>query len=108
MIIIQLDSEQLSNLIQSAVRKGMSESPKAPIQPEPDQLLPSKQAAEFLNLSIFTIYGLVHQRKLVHYKQGKKLMFKRSELLQFIESGRKKTISEIELEAEKFLLNKKK
>ena len=43
-----------------------------------------KQAAEFLNLSVHTIYGLVFRKKLPAFKpSGKRLYFKLSDLEAF-------------------------
>ena len=47
-----------------------------------------------------TIYALVRKRLLPCYKNGKKLYFFEDELLQWISSGKKKTLMEIESEAE--------
>ncbi|WBV54142.1 helix-turn-helix domain-containing protein [Chryseobacterium gambrini] len=54
-----------------------------------------------------TIYTLVRQRKIPCYKNGKKLYFFEEELLEWIAEGKRKTTSEIEIEAQQFL-NKKK
>lgn len=53
-----------------------------------------------------TIYTLVRQRKIPCYKNGKKLYFFEEELLEWISKGKRKTTSEIEIEAQQFL-NKK-
>jgi excisionase family DNA binding protein len=47
-----------------------------------------------------TIYALVRKRMLPCYKNGKKLYFFEDELLKWITSGKKKTLKEIENEAE--------
>jgi excisionase family DNA binding protein len=109
MIIIQLDSEQLSNLVQNAVRKAISEAPQNnSALPEADQLLAIQQAAEILCLSVPTIYGLVSRAEIPCMKKGKRLYFSKHELTDWIKSGRKKTLVEIANETEKFLSNKKK
>lgn len=64
-----------------------------------------KQAAELLNLSPYTIYGLCSKGKLSHYKQGKQLRFKRTELLFYIESGKQQTHDEIKEGIQKTLSN---
>ena len=46
------------------------------------------------------IYALVHKSLLHCYKTGKKLYFFEDELLEWITQGKKKTLLEIELEAE--------
>ncbi len=56
-------------------------------------------AMEITGLKRPTIYGLTSARGIPHYRQGKKLRFKRSELIQWIESGRKPSGTELALQA---------
>jgi len=46
------------------------------------------------------VYALVRKRLLPCYKNGKKLYFFEDELVQWISNGKKKTLQEIESEAE--------
>jgi len=109
MIIVQLDNEQLSELIQNSVRKALNESQQLPTgkQPETDQFLTIQKAAEMLCLSVPTIYGLVHDAKIPVSKKGKRLYFSKQELTEWIKTGRKKTVSEISSEADNYLLKKR-
>lgn len=77
-------------------------------QPETDQLLTVPQAAEFLSLSIPTVYGLVSRAELPVNKRGKRLYFSKQELTDWIKQGRKKTLSETATEAEAYLIDRKK
>lgn len=52
-------------------------------------------AMEITGLKRPSIYGLTSTKAIPHYRQGKRLYFKRSELVAWIESGRKLTTSEI-------------
>jgi excisionase family DNA binding protein len=110
MIIVQLDSEQLSNLIQSSVRKVLKETPLQTVEPteQPEKLLTIKEASIFLSLSVTTIYSKVSKGELPVMKGSKRLYFSSVELLNFLKQGRKKSKSEIEQEAEVNLLNLKK
>ena len=54
-----------------------------------------------------TIYTWVREKRIPYHKRGKKLAFLKSEIDEYIKSGRVKTFSEIEQEAEDFLVNKK-
>jgi len=81
---------------------------KQEAQPESDQLLTIQQAAEFLKLSVPTIYGLVSRSAIPVSKKTKRLYFSRQELTTYIKEGRRKTVSEIEAEADCFLQNKQK
>lgn len=65
-----------------------------------DEILNISQAAAFLNLSVPTIYGRVCKHQIPVYKQGKRLYFYKSELEEWIKSGKKKTMEELLQEAE--------
>lgn len=71
--------------------------------PPAEQLLDVHQAAEFLNLSVPTVYSKVSRGELPVMKRGKKLHFSNTELMQYLKDGRKRTDSEIETEAENYL-----
>ena len=75
---------------------------------QPEQLLSIQQAAEFLSLSVPTLYSKVSRGELPVMKRSKRLYFSRTELMEYIKEGRKKTNAEIEQEAEAYLLNNKK
>src|SRR5690606_14322882 len=110
MIILQLDSEQLSNLIQSSVRKALKETPPQTVEPteQPEQLLTVQEAAQFLNLTVPTIYSKASKGELPVMKRSKRLYFSSTELMEYIKEGRKKSNAEIEQEAKAYLSNNKK
>lgn len=72
-----------------------------------EKLLTVTETASFLNLSVPTIYALVHQGVLPNNKKGKRLYFLQSELLEYVKSGRRKTNSEIKSEANTYLVPKR-
>jgi excisionase family DNA binding protein len=59
-------------------------------QPDPDQLLTIQQAAEFLSLSVPTLYGYVSRKAIPFYKRSKRLYFSKQELTDWVKAGRKK------------------
>ena len=71
-----------------------------------EQLLTVKEAADFLHLTVPTIYTKVSRGELPVMKRSKRLYFSSTELLEYIKEGRKKTNAEIEAEAESYLKNK--
>lgn len=94
-------------LIEDVLRRVLkSQRPDHSLQ-EPDDLLTVKACAELLSLSIPTIYGKLHRRELPAMKRGKRVYFRRSEILEYLEQGRKKTISEIQAEANCSIANNK-
>lgn len=75
-------------------------------EPETDQLLTIKETATMICLSVPTIYGLVSRSEIPVCKKGKRLYFSKQEIQDWIKSGRKKTISDIENEADGYIRNK--
>jgi len=65
-----------------------------------EELLTISEAAILLKLSVATIYTKVCKNEIPVNKQGKRLYFYRSDLLNWIRAGRIKTISEIQQEVE--------
>lgn len=100
--LISSISERVTANILKAVRN------EQPTTDQPEQLLTIQEAAEFLSLSVPTLYSKVSKGELPVMKQGKRLYFSRTELMEYIKEGRKKTNAEIEAEAEAYLSDKKK
>lgn len=72
-----------------------------PIQEE--RLLSIQQAAEYLNLTVPTLYSKTSNGSIPFMKRGKKLYFSSLELINYLKEGRKKSNAEIEAEASSYL-----
>ena len=72
-----------------------------------EQLLTVQEAAQFLNLTVPTIYSKVSRGKIPFMKRSKRLYFSSTELMAYLKEGRKKTSAEVESEVEIYLSNKK-
>ena len=68
-----------------------------------DKLLNVDEASELLRLEKSTVYSKVSRNELPVMKQGKRLYFSQRELTDYIKSGKKKTIKEINSEAQEYL-----
>ena len=94
--IIVISENELDILIQKSVKKVLNEqSIKANSDSFSDKIFSIKEAANFLNLAIQTLYGFTSKREIPFMKKGKKLYFKESELLNWLEEGKKKSVKEI-------------
>jgi excisionase family DNA binding protein len=71
-----------------------------------DRLLTIREAAEIIHLSVPTIYGLVQRQEIPVSKKGKRLYFLQEELVQWIKTGRKKTVAEIQSQAHQYITRK--
>ncbi len=82
--------------IKSLVEKGQ----QTPIVPQKRVPIGIEDACRIIGKAKPTVYALVRKRLLPCYKNGKKLYFFEDELLECIAKGKKKTLLEIESEAE--------
>lgn len=76
-------------------------------QSETDELLTVQDTANFLRLSVPTIYGLISKGELPVMKRSKRCYFSKVELINYLKDGKLKSISELETEAEAYLNNRK-
>jgi excisionase family DNA binding protein len=71
--------------------------------PITDNVLGVIEVATYLKISKATVYKLTMDQQLPHYKQGKRLYFRKEEIDNWINKGKVKTKQEINEEAESYL-----
>lgn len=85
-ITTTLNSNELENLIIKAVKKANQE-----IIPEleaiDDEFLEQREAAKFLHISLPTIIRWKKYGKIPYYQEGRKVLFKKSELLKVLQKN---------------------
>lgn len=99
---IGLINEKIDRIVEILQRNKLLQEPDA------DELLSIQQAAVFLKLSVPTLYGFTHNASIPFCKKGKRLYFSKTELSNWIKTGRHKTKDEIALDADIFLTQQKK
>jgi excisionase family DNA binding protein len=92
----------------SELKRLLIEKQEQPPIAQPEQLFTVQEAAEFLNLTVPTIYSKVSKGELPVMKRSKRLYFSSTELMEYLKEGRKKSNAEIEQEAEAYLSNNRK
>jgi excisionase family DNA binding protein len=70
------------------------------------EVLNLNQAAEYVSLSKSAIYKKTSERNIPHFKQGKKLYFKQSELDEWLTSLKINTHAEIDKMADDYIMKK--
>jgi len=70
------------------------------------EILNISEVAEYLSMAKSSVYKMTSERSIPHFKTGKKLLFKRSELDEWIKQYKIKTRREIEIEADEYLIRK--
>jgi excisionase family DNA binding protein len=91
--------DEMETLIERSCRKVINEHKNVDSVIDEDKFIGIKDAAKLLNLTVPSVYTMVHKRQIPFYKRRQKLYFKRSELLEWINAGRRKTVSEVEADA---------
>jgi len=106
-VLSPIDPEKLINSISERVTANILKAIRneQPTAEQPEQLLTIQEAAEFLSLSVPTLYSKVSRGELPVMKRSKRLYFSRTELMEYVKAGRKKSNAEIEQEAKAYLLN---
>ena len=86
--IIITTALELEEMIFTSLRKAFGEfqlgKPK-----DPKGFLNLTEVSKFLNLAPHTIYGMTCKREIPFIKKGKKLYFTESDLITWLEKGRK-------------------
>jgi excisionase family DNA binding protein len=103
-MIFQYSRGEFKSLLKEALREILAED-KIETTNE-STLINVQEAAALLNLAVNTLYEKTSEKLIPHYKHGKKIMFKKSELLAWVESRKVKTIQEVRREAANLALSR--
>ena len=98
-VLSPIPINELESLILKQVRIALSEISPFKTDPVKNELLTITQAAEFLSVSTATVYGYCHQRSIPCMKRRGRLYFSKSELLAWVQSGKRSTMAEIKANA---------
>ncbi len=71
------------------------------------EIMTIDDASALLSISKQTIYRYTSSRHIPHFKKGKKLYFKKEDLIKWVQEVKIKTVKEIETEASNYLLKKR-
>lgn len=96
LILVPYTKSEFKELIKNSVSEILTEN--ATNKKEQNFYMNIKETCSFLNLTRPTIYGLTSKRLIPYMKKGKKLYFLKSQLEQWLNEGKKKTVKEIESE----------
>jgi excisionase family DNA binding protein len=107
--ITQITPPELEALIENSIRKVLG-SQQSSSAKSADEWFNLPQLCEYLpdKPKKATIYGYVHEGIIPFHKGSKKLRFLKSEIDEWLKSGRRKTVAETQAEAHTYLRKKKK
>lgn len=94
-IITTITKTEIQNLVENAVQKVFDQKPSKK-KNDQESFLGVDEAASFLGIAKATLYGKCSKKLVPHFKQGKKLYFGQSELAKYLQSGKRKTVMDIQ------------
>ncbi|MCX6250354.1 MAG: helix-turn-helix domain-containing protein [Bacteroidetes bacterium] len=97
---------QLFEKLDSIERILLTQSRTLP--PEPDIPIDAQETADFLGVTLSTVYILNQKHEIPSCKRGKRLYFFKKDLIEWIKVGRRKTLSEIEAGVDAYLPEQRK
>jgi excisionase family DNA binding protein len=107
-VLTQISIEEFREIIREEIHCAFKQLDFGSSTEAFDEILDVNKACQFLGVSKSTIYKKTSEREIPHSKVGKRLYFKRSELIEWISEGRQKTTRDIEMDAERYLARKRK
>lgn len=92
--IIVIHKDELELIIQESLFKSLQKH-QLVNQEETDKFFSLDEASNFLQLAKQTLYSFTSQRTIPFIKKGKKLYFRKSDLENWLNDGRKQSKAEI-------------
>ena len=94
--MILITPEELKNLIETSIRNVLTEDKKLP-ESDAERFMTIDELCEYLPYKPIkaTIYKKARKRLIPHAKQGKNLVFLKSEIDEWLRSGKVKTVKEL-------------
>lgn len=105
--LFNLTTEELEILVTNCVNTCLKNSKPVNLQVETEEIFTFKPAAAFLHLKEPTFRLKIKNGEVSHMKRGGKLYFSKTDLLNYLKEGRRKTAKEIAAEAENYLAERK-
>jgi excisionase family DNA binding protein len=103
--LLELSIEELELIIQQSIAKALES--RLSENDGIEEILNSKEAANLVGISVSTLYKKTADHTIPHYKRGKKLYFKKQELIGWMTKDKVQTRSELRLEVLNNLPRKK-
>ena len=95
MVLTQLSESEVRKMIREEVTASIS-STKIISNEKQIEYLTIEDVTKYINMAVSSVYGYVHTKRIPYIKKGKRLIFEKSKIDEWLQSGRKRTIQEIE------------
>ena len=104
--VITLSIEDIEEMLEKASKKGAKEALHEFEQAIFEQYFNYDQGAQYLDVKVVTVKKYMREDNLPYYKKVGRVFFKKSEVSDWLESGRVKTDKELQSESEKLISSK--
>lgn len=94
---------ELNNKVENLIQLISEQSTKKQLSEQEDKLLNVQETADFLDLTVPTIYSKASRGELPFMKQSKRIYFSKNDLMEYLREGRRRTFKEIEQAADDHL-----
>lgn len=105
--ITQITLDELEHLFDKSVEKIYIKN-QTTFQPETETPIGLEEVELITGYAKPTLYGKVQRNELPHHKKGNRLYFFKTEIIEWIKTGKQKTNKELEVETDEYLSNKNK
>ena len=92
-IFTTFSKDEIRTLIENAVKTALDQ--KIIDRDNVDSILDADQAAAFIGIAKPTLYRKCSEKHIPHFKKGRKLYFDKMELIEWLKSGKRKTVDDI-------------
>ena len=103
MILMQLSAQEVRQILREEIKEALKNYQPSQKTSDEYELMTIQETAEFINLTVSSVYGLVHRKLIPHVKRGKRLIFEKQVIIEWLKSGRRKTMDEIKADANAYL-----
>jgi excisionase family DNA binding protein len=94
-ILTSLTTDDFKHMVIQAMKEVFHHSSPSSSNGNSKELMNIDEASTFLDIAKTTLYKFTSERKIPHIKKAKKLLFKRSELIAWLETAKKHTMGEL-------------
>lgn len=98
-ILTPISISEMRQLIREEMEASISKNNYVTFDSLENEFLTVEETAKYINMAVSSVYGLVHTKRIPYIKRGKRLIFEKSKINEWLHAGRQKTKEEIEEEA---------
>ena len=95
LILSPISIGEMRKLIREELQATMSLAPVNRNNQTSDEYLTIEETAKYINMAVSSVYGFVHFKRIPYIKRGKRLIFEKSKIDEWLQAGRKLTADEI-------------